>query len=203
MTTLTPVQATPPPRADIETLDVDQLIRQFEDYLAAQTPADTLTPAPVLPRTAHPLVTKTTAELVAEAIGHTPSAATTDIVPPGRLVRLIPHALLRIPGVRRLHGGIRHITIEQHLALTALLIEQGWARNTYRTVGGRVCIQGAQRLLYTLGYGDHDLANQAAHRIQNVLTTRGIRQPYPEWNDGPDRSQAEILKLIRTAAATH
>lgn len=195
MTTLAPPEATPPPRADVETVDVDQLVRQFEDYLAAHAP----TPAP--PRTAHPLVTKTTAELVAEAIGHATPAAAAEIVPPGRLVRLIPHALLRIPGVRRLHGGIRHITVEQHLALTAHLIEQGWARNTYRTVSGRVCLQGAQRLLYTLGYGDHDTANQAAHRIQNVLTSRGIRQPYPEWNDNPDRTQPEILKLIRTAAA--
>ncbi|MFD1277431.1 DUF6197 family protein [Streptomyces kaempferi] len=198
MTTLAPAKATPPPHADVAPLDVDQLVRQFEDYLTAHAPT------PALPRTAHPLVTKTTAELIAEAIGHTGAATTTaatDIVPPGRLVRLIPHALLRIPGVRRLHGGIRHITVEQHLALTAHLIEQGWARGTYRTVGGRVCLQGAQRLLYTLGYGDHDTANQAAHRIQAVLTGRGIRQPYPEWNDNPDRTQPEILKLIRTAAA--
>ncbi|WP_405888844.1 hypothetical protein OG762_36830 [Streptomyces sp. NBC_01136] len=199
MTTLAPVKATLPPRADVEALDVDTLVRQLEDYLAAHAPV----PAPVLPRTAHPLVTKTTAELVAEATGHTPIAPATEIVPPGRLVRLIPHALLRIPGVRRLHGGIRRVTVEQHLALTAHLIERGWARNTYRTAGGRVCVQGAQRLLHALGYGDDDTANQAAHRIQAVLAARGIRQPYPEWNDGPDRSQVEILNLIRTAAATH
>ncbi|MFF2383733.1 hypothetical protein [Streptomyces sp. NPDC058108] len=196
MTTPTLAEASPPSRADVDTVDVDLLIRQFEDYLATHTPA------PALPRTAHPLVTKTTAELIAEAIGHAAPATATaaEIVPPGRLVRLIPLSLLRIPGVRRLHGGIRHITVEQHLALTAHLIEQGWARGTYRTVSGRVCLQGAQRLLFALGYGDHDTANQAAHRIQDVLTGRGIRQPYPEWNDHPDRTRAEILTLIRSAA---
>lgn len=201
MTTHAPTAATPPP---VEVIDAEALVTAIEEYLTGFAPAQPPAPAasqPVGPRTAHPLVTKTTAELVAEATGHalTPTAAAPDLRPPGRIARLIPHSLLRVPGVRRLHGGIRQITVEQHLHLTALMIERGWARHSYRTVGGRMCIQGAQRMLYALGYGDHDTASQAANRIQGVLRTRGINQLYPDWNDGPDRTVGEILNVIRSA----
>lgn len=179
-------------------VDADALVAEIERYLADQAPA-----VPPPPRTAHPLVTKTTAELVAEAIGHTAApAGEPAITPPGRIARFIPNPILRIPGVRRLNGGIRHITVEQHLHLTAHLISRGWTQHTYRSNSGRMCIQGAQRLLHALGYGDDHTANQAAHRLQTTLTARGIDQPYPNWNDTPGRTLSEVLHLIHTAAAT-
>ncbi|MFE7268520.1 hypothetical protein ACFU9B_42225 [Streptomyces sp. NPDC057592] len=177
--------ATPPPA-----IDVDGLVREIEQYLAARTRT-----------TAHPLVTKTTQQLVAEALGTQAPAAPVAAPLPGRMLRLLPDWVLQIPIVRHRHGGARQVTVAEHLELTALVIERyGWAQGTHRTRSGRVCILGAQAVLYRLGIGDETTVDRAGQRLQAVLQSRGCTLPYHRWNDMPDRSQGEVVALVRTAA---
>ncbi|MFD0074274.1 hypothetical protein ACFVIY_17755 [Streptomyces sp. NPDC127166] len=177
------------------TVDAASLIADIERYLAEQAP-----------RTAHPLVTKTTAELVAEALA-TPAVAVDEqhapaLEVPRRLWRIIPDWALALTPARRLHGAGRQITVTQHLELTALVIQQyGWHRGGLRSRSGRRCILGAQEVLYRLGYGDEDTAVAAGRAMQNVLTRRGVNDAYHAWNDRPERTQGEALQLIREAIA--
>lgn len=171
-------------------LDAGRLVTEIEEYLAAQ-------PRP----TAHPLVSKTTQELVAEALGTTLPGAmgAPSLRPPGRLVGVLPDWML--PGLRQAHGAGRTVTVAEHLALTVLLIERhGWAQGRLKSWRGGRCILGAQTVLLRLGYGDDATAREAARRLQAVLTARGIDQPYHEWNDHPDRTVDEALYLLRQAA---
>ncbi|MFE0647481.1 hypothetical protein ACFVZH_02670 [Streptomyces sp. NPDC059534] len=172
------------------TVDAASLIADIEAYLAQQAP-----------RTAHPLVTKTTDQLVAEAL-----AAPADeqqapaFTAPSRLWRIIPDWALALTPARRLHGAGRQITVTQHLQLTALVIQQyGWHRGGLRSRSGARCILGAQAVLYRLGYGDEETAEAAGQAMQNVLTRRGIDEAYHRWNDRPERTLDEVLRLIREA----
>ncbi|GHF76963.1 DUF6197 family protein [Streptomyces filamentosus] len=174
------------------TVDAATLIRDIEQYLATQAP-----------RTAHPLVTKTTDQLVAEALQQSSVETTTaapELTAPARWWRIIPDWALAITPARRLHGAGRPITVTQHLQLTALVIEQyGHHRGGLRSLSGRRCILGAQAVLYRLGYGDEATAIAAGQQMQNVLRRRGINEPYHRWNDRPERCTGDALQLIREA----
>ncbi|MFF9840367.1 hypothetical protein [Streptomyces sp. NPDC013740] len=165
------------------------LVREIEQYLVARTRT-----------TAHPLLTKTTAELVAEALSTLAPAAPV-LTAPARALRLLPDWVLDFPLLRQLHGGGRRISVAEHLELTALVIERyGWHRGALRSTSGRRCILGAQAVLFRLGYGDEATALAAGHRLQAALTARGITEPYHRWNDAPHRTREEVLTLVRTAA---
>lgn len=173
-------------------IDAASLIADIEAYLADQAP-----------RTAHPLVTKTTAELIAEALAG-PDIAPVDTPPaltaPSRLWRIIPDWALALTPARRLHGAGRPVTVTQHLELTALVLEQyGWHRGGLRSRSGRRCILGAQAVLYRLGYGDEETAVAAGKRLQSALRRRGIDEPYHAWNDRSGRDLGEVQQLIREA----
>ncbi|MFI1294342.1 hypothetical protein ACH4VM_39240 [Streptomyces sp. NPDC020792] len=182
------------PEAPTLELSADLLVAEIEHYLAARVRT-----------TAHPLVTKTTAELIAEALG-TPAAAPAPapaFTEPPRLLRLLPDWVLSVPLVRQLHGGYgRTVTPAEHLELTALVIERyGWTQGTHRSRSGRRCILGAQAVLYRLGYGDDRTVAAAADHLQDALAARGIHQPYHQWNDDPNRSRDQVLALVREAAS--
>lgn len=168
------------------------LVREIEQYLLARVRT-----------TAHPLVTKTTAELVAEALGTAPAAGAPPVLTaPARALRLLPDWVLAFPLLRQLHGGGRHIEVAEHLELTALVIERyGWAQGAVRSTSGRRCILGAQAVLFRLGYGDESTARAAGGRLQAVLARRGITHPFHHWNDASGRTQTEVLALVREAAA--
>lgn len=189
MTTTTLAPATRPASPE-PAIEASALIAELEKYLADQAP-----------RTAHRLLTKTTAELVAEALATQPShTQAPTLTAPSRLLRILPDWALSL--TRQLHAGTaRHISVAQHLELTALVIEQyGWARGKLRTVGGGRCILGAQYVLKQLGYGDDNTAAEAGRHLTNILAARGIQQPIHQWNDGHGRTQTEVLHLIREAA---
>ncbi|MFE7237865.1 hypothetical protein [Streptomyces sp. NPDC057580] len=179
----------PAPPSDV---DAAQLVRDIEQYLAARTRT-----------TAHPLVTKTTAELVAEALGTQAPATAPALELPGRMLRIVPDWILAFPIVRHRHGGARQVTVAEHLELTALVIERyGWAQGKHRTTGGRRCVLGAQAVLYRLGIGDESTVAAAGQRLQAVLAAWGCTLTYAKWNDLPGRTESDVLGLIRTAART-
>ena len=175
--------------------DAERLIVEIEQYLATQAA-----------RTPHPLISKTTQQLVGEALATIPAA--TPAPPsqaPAKLWRLLPDWTL--PALRPLHGTIRRrpVTTAQHLQLTALLLEQwGWDHtpNRLRTPTGRRCILGAQTALHHLGYGDDHTARRAGDHIQATLTSHGIREPYWRWNDHPSTTATAAITLVRQAATT-
>jgi hypothetical protein len=178
---------------DIE-LDADRLADEIERYLTDPN------------RTAHPLVTLPTTELVRQALAatsatpvHTPAAAVAS--PLRGIWRVLPDRLLLLSRPR---GPVnyRHLTVGEHLELTAAVLEHaGWARTgrRARTLTGRRCILGAQVALYAMGYGDRETANAAGGYLNRILRDRGIREDYSTWNERVDRKQA--LKLVREAAA--
>lgn len=189
--------AEPTAPGDFPDADAALLVHEIEQYLAARTRT-----------TAHPLVTKTTNELIAEALAGLnhpappqESPAPPALVGPGRLLRVLPDWVLSFPVLRHFHGAGRHITTAEHLELTALVIKRyGWSRGHLRTASGRRCILGAQAVLYRLGYGNETTVHTAADHLQGILRARGITQPYHQWNDTPGRTLEEVLYLVREAA---
>lgn len=178
-----------------DAVNVDGLVVEIERYLAARTRT-----------TAHPLVTKTTNELVSEALATLDAApvpapttsAAPRLAPPSALLRRLPDWVLSLPVLRSWHGGGRHITAAEHLELTALTIERfGWVQGRECDDQGRRCILGAQLALMRLGYGDLD----TLHRATTYLC-REAGGSYEIWNDQEGRTRTEVLDLIRRAAAT-
>lgn len=144
---------------------------RLQQYLAARTRT-----------TSHLLVTKTTQQLIDEALGTPAPAATSAIELPGWLLRLLPDWGLSIPAVRYRHGN-RPVTVTEHLELTALVIERyGWTQGKHRTRSGRACILDAQAVLFRLGIGDQSTVDRAGQRLQAVLNDRGCTLAYHRWN---------------------
>lgn len=183
----------PPATGDVDldlVLDPTQLVRDIETYLAQQ-PATTAT-------TAHPLVTATTDELVTQALAGIPTGPT--VTAPARWTRTLPSWALRIIGT--VTGGAgQHVTVDQHLELTALVLERyGWTGSgVTRTASGSRCIAGAQAVLVQLGYGDWETARGAGRRMDTELHRRGQPGPYYEWNDRSGRTADQALELVRAA----
>lgn len=172
-----------------------QLVAEIEQYLAARThPAP---PAPAGPATAHPLVTKSTAALVDEALtAAPPTPQAPALAAPPRWWRSLPDRVLK-----HAPTAPRPVTVSEYIGLTALVLESwGWTgQGRLRTRGGSRCIAGAQRVLLHLGYGDEHTLRAAGHHLNAVLHERGQSAPYWQWNDAPGRRRTEVLDLVRAA----
>ncbi|GAB2778337.1 DUF6197 family protein [Streptomyces daliensis] len=196
MTTYPTTTATRP-LADVGQVDIDAavLVVEIEHYLEARA-RGAAAPAPT---TAHPLVSRTTQQLVDEALSTTPAvAAAPELRAPWRLLRLLPDTVLR-----RLPRRTRAVSVAEHLELVALtLVSYGWTgHGALRTRSGRRCIAGAQTVLHHLGYGDARTVAEAGRVLDEVLAERGQAGPYWQWNDAPGRREEEALGLVRAAAA--
>lgn len=175
--------------------DEHLLVEQVEAFLAAQpaTPVERLL-------TAHPLLSRSTADLVAEVEGNLPVQAPALSAPP-RMARFLPESLWRLVGAARPR---REVTVPQYLHLLVLVLERhGWTgAGARRTVGGCRCIAGGQELLAHLGYGSQQIAEAAGRAIQAELHRRGVRSTYWEWNDATGRRRSEVLGVLRAAGGT-
>jgi hypothetical protein len=118
---------------------------------------------------------------------------------------VLPDRLLTLhPGRRGEADQRARISVAEHLELTALVLERwGWAQSgqRIRTAGGHRCILGAQRVLFVLGYGTEDTAVAAGAHLNATLRARGIREPYPAWNELPHVTRRQALALVREAGA--
>jgi hypothetical protein len=200
-------------RATAGDVDVDRLVSlvgtDLVEEMAADLVADIDRYLVARRRTAHPLVTATTEELVRTALGNLPTApaATGPATPelPRGLWRVLPDRLLALHPARRGEGVQRlRISVAEHLELTALVLERwGWSKTGrhIRTGAGRRCILGAQYAVFRLGYGTEDTAVAAGAHLQAVLARRGVRVPFPQWNDSADVTREQVLAVVRDAAA--
>ncbi|MEU8749747.1 DUF6197 family protein [Streptomyces chartreusis] len=194
MSTTTLARASRATGAGTETpIDFDSLVVEIERYLAARTRT-----------TAHPLVTKTTRELVDEALRElTPAPAVSAspvLNPPPAWLRRLPEWALSIPLIRNRFGAGCQLTVAEHLELTALIIKRwGWATDGDRGEHGEVCIRGAQFVLLRLGYGDAGTLHRASARLHEVLA-RGTGGSFIAFNDAPGRTKQQVITLLRTAA---
>ncbi|AVZ74016.1 hypothetical protein SLUN_19465 [Streptomyces lunaelactis] len=192
-TTATARASHAPAELPVTALDVDGLVVEIERYLAARVRT-----------TAHPLLTKTTQELVTEALAQLGTALAPDgavrLTAPSAFLRRLPDWVLGFPLLRAWHGGGRPITAAENLELVALVIERfGWTQGTERGNAGQRCLIGAQYVLHRLGYGDVDTLRRASHFLQDTLGTEA--GSYVVWNDREGRTRDQVLRLVRTAAA--
>lgn len=196
-TTLAPAASTVPAPLVLDD-DGRLLVAEIERYLTARR------------RTAHPLVTATTEELIRQALaelGTAPAAAApgpaASTLPRG-LWRVLPDRLLALhPGRRGVGVARLRISTAEHLELTALVLERwGWSQtgSRIRTGSGRRCILGAQAAVFRLGYGTEDTAAAAGAHLNAVLRSRGIHRSYPAWNELRDVNRDQVLALVRDAA---
>jgi hypothetical protein len=156
-------------------------------------------------RTAHRLVSLPTVELMRLALADEAPAAAAEVpVLPRGLWSVLPDRLLALHPGRRVERMDRlRIPVRQHLELTAqVLSEWGWAQTgrRVRTVGGGRCILGAQYALFRLGYGTEVTVEEAGRRIQGVLGSRGVHDPYPRWNERPNITGDMAVAVVRAAA---
>ncbi|MDK1473643.1 hypothetical protein QNO07_09445 [Streptomyces sp. 549] len=172
---------------DLSPADVARLHEEIGQYLAQQgTP------------TAHRLVTRTTADLVAEALASVPAPAPVLDVPPSYL-RWLPDRVWRTAGHAR---AVRPVSVPEYLALTARVLERhGWTQGAYRTRSGRRCIAGDFQLLHWLGYGDEATADGAARAVAVVLASRGVTVPFAEWQDRSGIRREHVLNVLNDAQA--
>ncbi|MFD8088655.1 DUF6197 family protein [Streptomyces malaysiensis] len=177
--------------------DGKQLVVEIENFLATQPARRPNLPTPKPARSGFDL--PPVDELIAEAgivTGPAPrQKKTKDRGLPGGVWRMLPDWAL---SARR--GPRRQVTVTEHLQLTALVIQRyGWCGRGLRSRTGRRCILGAQAVLYRLGYGDQDTAMAAGRVMDHILTARGIRAHYWEWNDHAGRDEGDVLYLLREA----
>ena len=172
----------------IETLD-SGLIEEIEAFLRSQ-----------IKRTAHPLVSKTTDELVREALNNIPQSKSTDPSPlPGSLWKILPDWMLSARRMVR-SNVVFELNPKEHIRLTIAVIERwGWTQGSTRSKSGRRCIAGSQLLLLRLGYGTEQTMKNAGKLIQEVLYARGVSEPYWLWNEHPRRTRNEVLGLLKEA----
>jgi hypothetical protein len=210
MTATRVLTASPVPAALVLDADGRLLVADVERYLAACR------------RTAHPLLTATTQELVREALDAIDHQAPDDVPPPAPatalelelprgLWRILPDWALTVRRPRGLDGVARlRITTARHLELTALVLEHyGWGQTQpssqdeprTRTPGGRRCILGAQIILLRLGYGTENTINAAGAVLDTLLRDRGVQASYHRWNDLPSTTREQAMALLRDAAA--
>lgn len=174
----------------LEQLD-SGLIEEIETFLRAQ-----------IKRTAHPLVSKTTEELIKEALTSAPTSRPVKNPDPlpSNLWGRVPDWMVSARRMVR-HNTVYEITPQQHIQLIIGIIEKwGWSKGRLRTKSGSRCIVGAQLILLRMGYGSERTMKHAGQMIQSALYARGVSEPYWEWNDDSRRTKHQVLGILKEAA---
>lgn len=188
--------------------DLDVEAARLYETTAWQAVAGPAAPAPTAPSAAPAadlvaavpglLLTKTTAQLVAEAAIR-PGTAAPDRQLPGRLAAILPD---RLHTWRRIYTPDLKPSVQ--LRYAALVLEEwGWQCRPYRlrSIGGARCVCGAILTATRLGYGSHDTMTRSAAWILTELRLNhdwtGLIGP---WNRAPGRTADQAISLLHNAA---
>ncbi|MFC8273766.1 hypothetical protein ACFUJR_14835 [Streptomyces sp. NPDC057271] len=149
-------------------------------------------------RAARGLLTKTVAELVAEAFGVSNPHGTrppVDVRLPGRLARILPDKAWR--GYNSAHPASTQLYVA-----AAVLREWGWQNRPHhlRDRRGRRCICGAICTAVHLGVGTADTAHTAAGHVLAELRSRGWGALIGDWNQVGGRTKEQAIQLVEAAA---
>ncbi|WP_330479970.1 hypothetical protein OG301_39195 (plasmid) [Streptomyces platensis] len=150
------------------------------------------------PPSAAPLPSKTTRQLVDEALrGLRPAAP----VAPSWSHRVLPAA---VRGLLADLGWWQDPTPQlpsTHLdQVLAVLRRYGWCQSMDVTATGRLCIRGAQNLLEKTGYVTPEARQRAVHYMHQTLAQAGVAMQFFAWNDLPDQRFSAVQTLLETAA---
>lgn len=148
------------------------------------------------------LVTKTVAELIAEAERSIPahgSRPAVDVKLPGRLARVLPD------WAHRTRADLSHKPSTQLAVAVEVLRKWGWQNRPHklRDGRGRRCICGAIcTAVDGFGVGSVDSAHMAAGYVLAELRGRGWNAYIGDWNQRVCRTQQQAIDLV-TAAHHH
>ncbi|MEU3990118.1 hypothetical protein AB0F24_17375 [Streptomyces platensis] len=154
------------------------------------------------------LVTKTTAELIAEAERSTPAHGTrpaVDVRLPGRLARVLPD------WAHRTRADLSHKPSTQLAVAAEVLRRWGWQNKPHklRDGRGRRCICGSIcTAVDGLGVGSIDSAHMAAGYVLAELRSRNWNALIGDWNQTVCRTPEQAIELVnagqrRALAAGH
>lgn len=143
------------------------------------------------------LLTKTTAQLVAEA-GIVTGPAPANRPLPGRIAALVPD---RLHTWRRLYQPDLKPSIQLGYA-QQVLQEWGWMQTPYRLrdIGGARCVCGAILAATRLGHGSQHTAERSAGFVLGELKSRGWYDLIGPWNRQPGRTADQAIALVAAAA---
>ncbi|MFG2532728.1 hypothetical protein [Streptomyces sp. NPDC048516] len=151
------------------------------------------------PATVVPLPSKSTRQLVDEALRGLPTAPEA----PSWGHRLLPAT---VRGLLADLGWWQDPTPQKpsaHLDQTlAVLRRYGWCQSLDTSPTGRLCIRGAQQLLEKTGHVTPQARDRATHYMQQTLAQAGVRMQFFAWNDLPDQQFPAVQTLLETAART-
>ncbi|GES27907.1 hypothetical protein AB0G60_02705 [Streptomyces angustmyceticus] len=142
------------------------------------------------------LVSKTTAELVDEALRSLPQHGTRpaiDVKLPGRIARALPD------WAHRTRADLSHKPSAQLAVAAEILRKWGWQNKPHhlRDGRGRRCICGAIcTTVAGLGVGTIGSAHQAAGYVLAELRGRGWNALIGDWNQGVCRTPEQAIELV-------
>ncbi|MGY5127295.1 DUF6197 family protein [Streptomyces nigrescens] len=159
----------------------------------------TLDQAPrTAPPSAAPLRSKTTRQLVDEALRGLPAAAP---VAPSWSHRVLPAALRGFLADLGLWQDPTPQRPSTHLQQTlAVLRRYGWCQSMDVTATGRLCIRGAQNLLEKTGHVTPQARDRAVHYLRLALAEHGVHMQFFAWNDLPDQTFTAVENRLTRAA---
>ncbi|PBC72268.1 MULTISPECIES: hypothetical protein [unclassified Streptomyces] len=152
------------------------------------------------PSSAAPVRTKTTRQLVDEALRGLPPVTSETPSWSHRLLPATVRGLLADLGLWQDPTPQRpSVHLEQVLAV---LRRYGWCQSLDVTATGRLCIRGAMNVLEKTGHVTPQARDRAVHYLQQTLHQAGITMQYFAWNDLPDQQFSTIQTLLEAAART-
>ncbi|WP_331756595.1 hypothetical protein [Streptomyces decoyicus] len=148
--------------------------------------------------TAAPLRSKSTRQLVDEALRGLPAAA--PATPPWSH-RLLPAAVRGLLADLGWWQDPAPQLPSAHLdQVLAVLRRYGWCQSLDVTATGRLCIRGAQNLLEKTGHVTPQARDRAVQYMHQTLRQAGVTMQFFAWNDLPDQQFSAVQTLLETAA---